>query len=386
MEALELEALPRGRRVIRLRLILRELGISQAEFAQELDMGEGSLRRWLTGASPPSRAPGRALRAWLGARSIPFAQAMEWTVMADDIDDLDAHRKARTPKAPKPITNPSPKDPPVETNSLVFLDPADLRFFKLPSDPFESPDDPDEVYLSDAMEGIDSALMLAIDRRQIVAVHAPSGAGKTTLIRRLYGRMAGSKRVRPMSPASQDRQRITHAALGVAILRDLIGKDTSGFSMEARSELLRTTLEEQTKSGVYPVLVIDEAHLLKTDALLAIKQLWDSHTLFRQLAVILIGQDGLRNTLKNHPDVRELTGRTRILEVPKLGDDTASYLRWRFARVGANADDVFDTSAYKALATRGEYPLWVNNLAVLAMQYAHSIGDTRVMATHVGQS
>ncbi len=299
-----------------------------------------------------------------------------------DVTDLNAERAARG----MPVPPNEPQEEPVpEITPREYLEIEELQHFGLDVDPFDDPEDPESVWLPSHLQRIELALLHGVRRRQIIAVHAPAGAGKSTLLRRFYGMSGRQKRVRLIAPASLDRKRITSAALAVAILRDLTGRKASSMAAEPRSELLRTTLADQDAAGVWPVLLIDEAHLLKTDAFLAIKQIWDSHTLFRQLAVFMVGQEPLERRLRTDPALREVTGRTRLIEIPAI-KDAGDYLRWRFSMVSSDADKVFDRGAYKALAATAQYPLWINNKAVAAMRYACSVGDERVGAEHVGRA
>lgn len=380
-----LQCEPGPRMTIRLRHIVAEHGLNLLEFAAELGIDSRSVHRWLYAGIQPRGLVRASLERWLKRRGHTLETALEADVA--DITEFPRPRgpRAATPRPPRTPRATIPEEPPVQTTSHADLEPADLAHFGLDDDPFDSPEDPEDVFLSATIKHIEKTCINAIRRWKIVAIAGAPGGGKSTIIRRLTGRARSDSNVRVIAPSSLQRGRITHAALGVAALRDLIGKDTSSYSMEARSELLRSTLADQTEAGVHPVLLIDEAHHLKVDALLAIKQLWDSHTLHNQLAVILVGQPQLAATLRREPAVRELTGRTRIFELPPMGEDTPAYLRWRFARVGADADKVFDAGAYKQLAIRGEYALWINNLAIYAMQCARGLGDRQVTAEHVGR-
>lgn len=386
---------PSLRHTRRLTVELHQRGLSVTDLAAHLGVSRRTLYGWASGKRQPGpryAAVCERAAAWLEASGIDPALLFPTTPTPEafvaDVTDLDAARAARglPPTTPLPPAAPAAPEPPVPlTTSREYLSPQDLTLFGLADDPFEDADNPEDVFLSPGLTHVENAVKRTITRRQIVAVIASPGAGKSTLIRRLYGQLGGHKRIRMVAPASIDRRRITHAALATAILRDLVGHKAAHMNQEQRSELLRTTLAAQDEAGLIPALLIDEAHLLKTDALLAIKQIWDSHLLFKQLAVILIGQEPLKAKLLSDPSVRELTGRTRLVDLPKLGEHTGDYLRWRFSRVGGDADQVFDEDAYAALATRGEYPLWVNNLAVRAMSYAASRGTTRVTATHVSR-
>lgn len=373
--------------MLRFELFLLQGRFSKKSFASKLKADVRTIQRWCnSGVTPVPTLWERACTILLEAGVSDLSDP--WTV-TEDTEEVELAQVIR-PVNSQPVQVPktAPQEGPMEIASREPLTLETLAHFGLDEehDPFQEPEDPEDIFQSNRLIRIERALILAIQRHQIVVVCGPAGSGKSTLLRRLYGRLGKDKRVRLIAPASLDRRRVTHAALSVAIIRDLTGKDTSSLSMEARSELLRTTLEEQDRNCIYPALIIDEAHLLSNDALLAIKQLWDSHTLFRQLGIILIGQELLKARLRTDPAIKELTGRTQIIDLPPMGVDTAEYLRWRFARVGANADTIFDAGAYEALAVRGEHALWINNLASNALRYAHGVGDERVSATHVGRA
>lgn len=384
-----------------LRDVMALLGVSAGKLAAIVGTSPRNVDRWKAVGIPAAATTARNnLWTWLWAQGVdPRSLTTGGSDMSDDtsVTDLAAERAKRVstpPRSVKPATNPptqppsKQENPPMETIPREELGADTLLHFGLDpaASPWDEPESPEEMYMYARLEQAEATCLKAIRQRRIIALCGPSGAGKSTLQRRIQGRIGREQRVRPIMPASLDRRRITHAALSIAILRDLIGKDTGGYSMEARSELLRRTLGEQDSAGLFPVLLIDECHLLGTDALLAIKQLWDSHTAFRQLGVLLFGQLGLRDTLKRDPAVRELTGRTTIHELSKLSPaETAGYVGWRFTRVHADATRVFADDAYTALSARGELPLWINNLAIRGMLYAHRIGDTRVTATHIGR-
>lgn len=369
---------------------LRSRGLRVEQAADEIGVNARSLLRYSRGRLPERRYHD-AIRGFCVRYGIdPACILASDRPPSDNVTDLAEHRAKRGLPAGRTddTTPPKQEEPLVRITSREFLEPEELAFFGLESDPFDDSDNPEDIWMSPALIGIERAMKQAVQRRQIVALIGDPGSGKSSLIRRFYGQSGRQKQVRLIAPASLDRRRITSAALSVAILRDLTGRETSSWPMESRSELLRATLEEQDQAGNYPVLIIDEAHLLKADALLAIKQLWDSHTLFKRLAVIIVGQLPLESTLRMDVTVRELTGRTRILAIPKLltGEAVKEYLSWRCARVNAKAEMLFNDRACAALATVGEYPLWINNKAILAMRYAHIAGHHQVTAEHVGRS
>lgn len=279
----------------------------------------------------------------------------------------------------------------MEFISREYLTQQELERFGVPvdtltglrPDPFDNPENPEDVFRPPLLRAAEDILWDAVKRKQIVIFTGEPGAGKSTLIRRAYGTARRQKQVRFLSTATLNRKRLTHTSLVTALLRDLTGKDTSNMSQEQRDELLRNTLAEQR--GVFPCLLIDEAHHLSNEALLAIKHVWDSHTLFRQLAVVLVGHPSLSHRMATDPVIREFTMRARVVEMPVFdGPTTAAYLEWRFARVGVKAGEIFPGPTCELLGRRGRYPLLINNLAIRAMRAAAPTGRV-VEPEHLGR-
>ena len=370
--------------------VLHTLGYTRAAWAAELGLVLRTVERWAKEGRQPRPAQRAKVDPWLHTHGVLpqlfWASARTGDEMSE-VTDLDAARRARgmPPITTTTTTRPqADEEPPMQITTREFLEEPELRRWQLTADPFEDiTEDPEALWMSPELISIENALLSAIRRRQIVVLTGLPGAGKSSLIRRMYGRTSREKRVRLVSPAALNRTRVTDAVLATAIIRDITGQQTSSMAMERRSELLRTVLEDQSQAGVFVALVIDEAHHLSSAALLALKHLWDSHTLFKQLAVILVGHPQLAARLRSDPSIRELAGRSRLLEMPKLGHQVQEYLAWRFARVGGSAEAVFDASAFEALAVRGEHPLWTHNLAVLAMRLAFRVGAETVTAKHV---
>lgn len=354
--------------------LLDELGVTRAALAAEMGVGRRSVTRWCAGVDRPGRIATVKLNRWLAARGRCLSAAFGGPL-------------AEITPFPRSPSTTTPHEEDMEITNYEPVTPALLKHFGLAADPFENPESPDDIWRSPALARIEAILEVGLKQRQILALVGDPGSGKSTLIRRLCSRSAGQRQIRVISPASLDRARIDASALAMAIIRDLTGKQTSGMATEARSELLRTTLAEAKALGTYPVLVIDEAHLLSNRALIAIKQVWDSHLSTRELAVILVGQLGLKERLKRDTTLREVTGRTAIVEVPRLGKDAADYLAWRFSRVNARpVTEVFTPEAIRLLERRAEHPLWLNNLAVRAMNVAMTVAGKVVDEAHVGKA
>lgn len=369
------------RQPLRLRRLLQDAGLEAKHVAPLLGVAERSLHRWMTSGTPPSAA--RRPRVDAALRRLGIDPSHAW----------EPDMSLRLVPADLPDTQESP----MECVCREFLDPELLKHFGLSADPFDPPTTPDDVWMSPIHQHLEVQFLRAAQAHQIVVLAGDPGSGKSTMLRRLLARLRTSQKVRVMSPAAVDRTRVSHSVLASAILRDLTGKDYSSMALEPRSELLRRTLADQTEQGIHPVLLIDEAHLMPSTGLVAIKHFWDSHELLQNLGVLLVGQIPLQDRLRRDPALRELTGRSTILAMPKFADIgkrvkggakidfVGQYLAWRLARVGGRLEDVFEPAAVTALGVRGEYPLWVNNLAGKAMLYAYELGERLVTAAHVGR-
>lgn len=364
-------------------------GWSKKALARKAGVEPATIRRWLGSAAPSEIARERLL---------PLCPSLAALLALGEVHDLSQARaaKAQTPgrKAGGGGGPTKPTDPPIPPEESVmiptreYLTPDELEHFGLDADPFEDDAMPDDIFLPKGLVAIEGAVIRGIRGRKIIAMVGPAGAGKSALVRRLWALSEREKRIKLIAPALMDRRKVTLTTLSVAILRDLIQRDTSNMPAEGRAQLLRQTLQAELDAGQYPVVFIDEAHDLRDDALIAIKRLWDSHVLFRQLAVILVGQGPLAGRLRSDPTLAELAGRTQVLEVPAWGEDAVgAYLAWRLARIGcADPSRIFTVTAVKAIASRADRPLWINNVAVLAMRQARLVGDQTVVPTHVGRA
>lgn len=389
----------------RLSASLREAGMSYADFAKSAGVEERSVFRWAAGDAVPQ--PGRRARVAKALAKLGLSYGAVFGAFA-----AAANGPRKPPELRLVTTSPHPAraragqasdsddsdpTPPEETppmpdrHGLELLDPEDMDHFQLQADPFEEAE-PGELWLPPHLERLERGLLRAFGARRISALVAPAGSGKTTILRRVHAQALRSSKMRILFCSTLDRSQISHATLATAILRDLRGRDEAGrerdyggMAGEARSELLRRTLDDEEQAGRLPILLIDEAHRMPNKGLIAIKELWDSAGFQRKLSVLLVGQSDLEDRLRKDPAVQELLGRTQILRLPALGEHVGDYLRWRFARVSADADAVFTPAAMKAIGTRAEHPMWVNNLAVLAMRYAALSGADIVDAIHVGR-
>jgi type II secretory pathway predicted ATPase ExeA len=149
-------------------------------------------------------------------------------------------------------------------------------------------------------------------------------------------------------------------------------------TLEYRARLVGRTLEEAYKDNRRVVVLIDEAHLLRPDALLALKRLYEFEIGFKKLlSIILIGQDGLARQLRTNFNLTEVSQRVDLYEIGSLNGSLGAYVRHKLERAGAGRD-IFDNSAFKAIGERHDTPLLVNNIAAAALVAAHDLGEKHV--------
>jgi type II secretory pathway predicted ATPase ExeA len=137
---------------------------------------------------------------------------------------------------------------------------------------------------------------------------------------------------------------------------------------------------ERDERGKTPVLVIDEAHLLRYEQLETIRML-TNHNLDADspLACLLIGQPTLRRTMKLAV-LAALEQRTalRYAMPPMTSAETSSYISHHLKLAGRSDPLFSDDSAALIHTTSRGYPRAVNNLAIQALVATYAAGKSIV--------
>jgi type II secretory pathway predicted ATPase ExeA len=167
--------------------------------------------------------------------------------------------------------------------------------------------------------------------------------------------------------------------------------------MEAKSRQLHRLLKDSRRAGYSHCLIIEEAHALSIPTLKHLKRFMELEDGFKKLlSVVLIGQSELKVKLSERsPEVREVVQRCELVELQPLDAQLEDYLRFKFRRVGADLDALFDKTACDAIRerlifSRGDqkgretislmYPLMINNLVTAALNSAAALGFDKVTA------
>lgn len=280
-----------------------------------------------------------------------------------------------------------------------WLSDEELAHFAMKHDPFETDGD---IWLGDKQRERVQRLLRGARNHELLALVGEVGSGKSTELRAFMAQAEKRGDIRLIMPASLDRTGLTEGALAGAICRHLSAgeRDSIPSSMEERSEKARQLLVDAADAKLHPVLVVDEAHDLSLEGLIAIKRIWDPASAVHPLGVLLVGQGRSAITAKTGQSstkdlayrllrdyrLRELGQRTRVIGVdPLASDEIQSYLTFRWKRAGEMIDKVLEPSVPVALARASAlaYPLTLANTVIMAMRKAFEQGEPKVTGEHV---
>lgn len=258
-----------------------------------------------------------------------------------------------------------------------------LEHWGLRRDPFTNEMEASEDILDlKDLRAAERKILNAVDKNGWVAVTGPVGSGKTILLKKVEGRLAGKKDVVIVKPRIIEKQYLGASHVCDSILEDL---GTSSVlhraTLEHKARLVGRTLEEVYRDGKRVVILIDEAHLLRPEALLALKRIYEFEVGFKKLlSIVLVGQSRLARELKSNFELAEVSQRVDLYELGSLNGAVGQYLLHKLSRAGLNgaSAEIFDKSAIKAIQERADTPLSVNNLASAALLSAWDVSEKHV--------
>ena len=382
-------------RPIRLKERLSEAGIRQVELARELGLSRSLINTCCErGYLPPSiRDFKDRVEKFLRARRIAVAGVWQ-------LEPAPHTGKVRMPRhtgrlreddgRPHRVAPTTAKEEVTMNFTKDFLTEEEIRHFVLEGDPFFDLDDHQDIYKSPQLKVVERKFFEVIKRHGIMAIVGEVGSGKSTLLRHIIGRLMRDRSVRMIMPDTIDRERLNGSNITQSVITQLGCVKVPRFAVD-RDKLAKKMLEESVRTGADPVLVIDEAHDLKPEAIIGLKRLWDSGMIFKLLSVIIIGQGGedqrgawgLKGSLLFHNQLKEFSERCYLVDLGLMNGSMGDYLDWRFAKVGGKVRKVFAEEALKMLVKKAPQPQVANNVALRAMKMAFKDGQLQVSKEHV---
>jgi type II secretory pathway predicted ATPase ExeA len=230
-------------------------------------------------------------------------------------------------------------------------------------------------------------LKSAVHQGTFVAMAGIVGCGKTTTLHRLQQQLEDEGEILVARSLSVDKEGVTIAALLAALFYDLSTEKDPKIPTqpEKRERALRELIKKRRKPVV---LFIDEAHDLKRQTLVKLKQLME---MVRGgdaiLSVVLAGHPKLNNELRR-PANEEIGNRATMLSLNNAHGANRDYIYWlleQCTKSGTEPQRLFEDEAVDLLAERLSTPLQIGQHLTLALEAAFEIGG-RPVATKVVES
>lgn len=287
------------------------------------------------------------------------------------------------------------------TWEVEMLHPDTMKHFRLFRQPFGPNDVTSEqdIYMSDEHRYIEAAMMDAAFNVGFIAIVGEVQSGKSVIRKKVMENLKREGSVAVIHPRSRrinadekPQSRVTPSSLCDAIIMG-ISDQKPQVRTEHKVQQLENLLISRANQGYKHVLIIEEAQNLSPVTLKYLKQFYEIEDGFKKLlGIILIGQPELKDMLDEtrHVDIREVIRRIQIVEIKGLDNNLRDYLAFKFKRIGAKVEDIFEESAFEALAKRltvedykkrkisHAYPGLVNSYVTRAMNLVCEVGETKV--------
>jgi general secretion pathway protein A len=259
------------------------------------------------------------------------------------------------------------------------------EFYGLREKPFSLTPDPAYFFRSpshgNALEVIRHGLR---SREGVIAITGTSGTGKTTLCRTVLEQLdRDTFTALVLNPylSDEDLLRLILQDFGVISREEMKQGRLSGIGA---AELLRTLhdfLRSLVPLGARALLIVDEAQKLTLPVLGQIKRLACLGGTDTLLQIVLVGQLGLRDSLRSE-ELRELDRRVSIRYRlrPLTADETGSYVAHRLSVAGDRAATFTSRALHGVHRATGGNPRLINLLCDRALLAAFA-----ARALHVDQ-
>jgi len=250
-----------------------------------------------------------------------------------------------------------------------------LKYFDVAENPFSVSPNPRYYYLSKLAREILAKVDYVVEHRQgLTVIYGDVGTGKTSLARLLVDRLAEKNHLvfitNPNFKSEMHMVKAISSEFGLAPKRSLF----------AQMEALQASLIEMYAERKSPVVIIDEAQLMRGKQFEIIRQLSNFETNdTKLLQIILAGQLELRNKLRMK---KALMSRVVIASTLQAfsPDEMADMILFRLNVAGGNGNMFISDSLDKVYQHSRGIPREAIKLCGLAMKRAHLNGEKQITA------
>jgi len=240
----------------------------------------------------------------------------------------------------------------------------------------------EQFYLEFSKQVMDE-LLSTVKKRMSAALIAPSGTGKTKILRTLVSKLP------------ETRYRISYIKVTDLSKREFCREIAAATGSEAAGDypsLVRKLQNRFTSSididGLRPVLILDECHDIRADVLGIIRILTNFEMDSRLVvSIILSGQSPLLNLLR-HPNLEDVAHRLTHCATLRLlsRKEITQYMQHR-CKIAGSSDCPFDTGALDAVYEIGRGNMRATDyIALKSLEIAHEEDSDVVNSNHVTKS
>lgn len=246
-----------------------------------------------------------------------------------------------------------------------------LNHFKLTSQPFAERVSADLLWPDERMQQGLARLRYVAEHATLGLVTGASGVGKSALLKRFLHQLTGPQ-------WETVYLHLTHLP-SAGLLKLLVAK-LGEIPRRGKDRLFQQILERARQMDGTLLVILDEAHLLNTDALTDIRLLISSALDDAPpLKIVLVGQDPIRQTLRQSSQsalFSRIGVRYHLSALTKA--QTATYIDFQLKQAGGS-DKLFEDSTKSLIHDyTGGIPRQINNLATACLLFAASENSPRI--------